>query len=194
MEKDRTKWNQKFSGRHGELNEPESFVVQTAGLLCPGSVLDLASGDGRNAVYLAANGFSVTAVDISDVALKRLAQVAENRQLTIQSRQMDLDHSEELGALGAFDNLLACHYKPAPDLLARFPLLVRPGGMVILCVFNLRQHQEHGFSLRYCAQDEEYLNALPGFEVVQYEKMASNGAYLDGYLFCREQPIATPHP
>jgi len=162
--------------------------------LRPGSVLDLASGDGRNAVYLAANGFSVTAVDISDVALKRLAQFAKKRQLTNQNRQMDLDHTEEIDALGAFDNLLACHYKPAPDLLDRFPLLVRPGGMVILCVFNLRQHHEHGFSLRYCAQDEEYLDALPGFEVVQYEKINSNGNYLDGYLFSREQPITKLHP
>ena len=186
MEKDRTKWNQKFSDRHGELNEPELFVVQTAGLLCPGSVLDLASGDGRNAVYLSANGFTVTAVDISDVALKRLAQFAKKQQLTIQSRQMDLDHTEGIDALGAFDNLLACHYKPAPDLLDRFPLLVRPGGKVILCIFNLRQHHEHGFSSRYCAQDEEYLGSLPGFEVLQYEKMHANGNYLDGYLFRRE--------
>ena len=194
MENDRTKWNRKFSNRNGELNEPEPFVVRTAGLLRPGSVLDLASGDGRHAVYLAANGFSVTAVDIADAALERLAQFAKERQLAIEGRQMDLDHAEGLDDLGVFDNLLACHYKPPPELLDRFPALVRPGGMVILCVFNLRQHQEHGFSLRYCAQDEEYLNALPGFEVMQYEKMASNGAYLDGYLFCREQPIATPHP
>ncbi len=194
MEKDRTKWNRKFSDRLGGLNEPEPFVVQAVGLLRPGRVLDLASGDGRNAVYLAAHGFSVTAADISDVALKRLAQFAENRQLTIQSRQMDLDHTEELDALGVFDNLLVCHYKPTPELLDRFPLLVKPGGMVILCVFNLRQHHEHGFSLRYCAQDEEYLNALPGFEVMQYEKMASNGAYLDGYLFRREQSLATSPP
>lgn len=194
MEKDRTKWNHKFSDRHGELNEPEPFVVQTAGLLRPGSVLDLASGDGRNAVYLAANGFSVTAVDISDVALKQLAQFAKKRKLTIQNRQMDLDHTEEIDALGAFDNLLACHYKPAPDLLDRFPLLVRPGGKVILCVFNLRQHYEHGFSSRYCAQDEEYLNALPGFKVVRYEKMDPNGTYLDCYLFCREESIARAHP
>ena len=186
MEKDRTKWNRKFSDRSGELNEPEPFVVQAADQLRPGSVLDLASGDGRNAVYLAAGGFSVSAVDISDVALKRLAQFAKRRQLPIQTRQMDLDETGDLDALGAFDNLLACHYKPAPDLLDRFPLLVRPGGMVILCVFNLRQHHEHGFSLRYCAQDEEYLNSLPGFEVLQYEKMADNGAYLDGYLFRRK--------
>jgi len=186
MEKDRTKWNRKFSERLGELNEPEPFVVQSADQLRPGSVLDLASGDGRNAVYLAAGGFSVCAVDISEVALKRLAQFAKRRQLPIQTRQMDLDETRDLDALGAFDNLLACHYKPAPDLLDRFPLLVRPGGMVILCVFSLRQHHEHGFSLRYCAQDEEYLNSLPGFEVLQYEKMADNGAYLDGYLFRRK--------
>ena len=194
MEKDRIKWNRKFSERLGELNEPEPFVVQSVGQLLPGSVLDLASGDGRNAVHLAARGFSVSAVDISDVALNRLAQFAKNQQLSIQTRQMDLDDIGQLDALGAFDNLLICHYKPAPDLLNRFPLLVRPGGRVILCVFNLRQHQEHGFSLRYCAQDEEYLNALPGFKVMQYEKMASNGAYLDGYLFRREHPLATSPP
>ena len=183
MEKDRTKWNRKFSERLGELNEPEPFVVQTADQLLPGSVLDLASGDGRNAVHLAARGFSVSAVDISDVALKRLAQFAKNRQLSIQTRQIDLDDAGVLDALGSFDNLLICHYKPTLDLLNRFPLLVRPGGTVILCVFNLRQHQEHGFSLRYCAQDEEYLNALPGFKVMQYEKMAFDKTYLDGYLF-----------
>ena len=194
MEKDRTKWNRKFSERPGELKEPEPFVVQSVSQLVPGSVLDLASGDGRNAVHLAAIGFSVSAVDISEVALKRLAQFAKARQLSIQTRQMDLDDIGQLDALGSFDNLLTCHYKPTPKLLNRFPLLVRPGGRVILCVFNLRQHQEHGFSSRYCAHDEEYLNALPGFEVVQYEKMAFDKTYLDGYLFRKKQPIAKPSP
>ena len=72
------------------------------------------------------------------------------------------------------------------SLCYQIPALVRPGGMVILCVFNLRQHHEHGFSSRYCARDEEYLDSLSGFEILQYEKMNSNGNYLDGYLFRRE--------
>ncbi len=50
--------------------EPNAFLVQTAKRLKPGKALDIAMGQGRNAVYLAAQGWDVTGYDVSDEGLK----------------------------------------------------------------------------------------------------------------------------
>ncbi len=60
--------------------EPNQFVARECADLPPGRALDLAAGEGRNAIWLARRGWSVTAVDFSGVALdkgRRLAGDAE---------------------------------------------------------------------------------------------------------------------
>ena len=56
----------------------------------PGNALCLAEGEGRNAVWLAEQGFNVTAVDSSQVGLKKARQMAEKRGVTIQTIHQDL--------------------------------------------------------------------------------------------------------
>ena len=56
--------------------EPNQFVARECADLAPGSALDLAAGEGRNAIWLARQGWDVTAVDFSQVALDKGAQVA----------------------------------------------------------------------------------------------------------------------
>ncbi|GAB49860.1 class I SAM-dependent methyltransferase [Mobilicoccus pelagius] len=61
---------------------PNRWVVSELGALNPGTALDLASGEGRNAVWLAAEGWKVTAIDFSAVATergRRLAAETEER-------------------------------------------------------------------------------------------------------------------
>ena len=50
---ERVYWDRKFQERPETLPPPEPFLVRNLGLLRPGSVLDLACGDGRNAIFLA---------------------------------------------------------------------------------------------------------------------------------------------
>jgi tellurite methyltransferase len=61
--------------------EPGKFVKQISELVTPGSVLDLGCGEGKNAIYLAEQGFKVLAVDCSEPALKnfrkRLQQISK---------------------------------------------------------------------------------------------------------------------
>ena len=60
--------------------EPNQFVARECADLAPGRALDLAAGEGRNAIWLARRGWSVTAVDFSEVALskgRRLAGAVE---------------------------------------------------------------------------------------------------------------------
>jgi Tellurite resistance protein TehB len=69
MQSDRSYWNAKFEVGDNQLLPPEPFLVRNVHAFRPGSVLDLACGDGRNAIHLAKLSFAVTAVDISDIAL-----------------------------------------------------------------------------------------------------------------------------
>ncbi|WP_095298385.1 class I SAM-dependent methyltransferase [Helicobacter sp. 12S02232-10] len=71
MKEDAFKWDK----RHSQDLMPETpsdFLVKFAGILPKGKVLDIACGNGRNAKFLAQNGFICECIDISQVALKRL--------------------------------------------------------------------------------------------------------------------------
>ena len=69
MEKDRTKWNTKHQIRP-EMENPSKIVVDFCSMAKKGRALDIACGTGRNAIYLAHQGFTVDAIDISDEGLK----------------------------------------------------------------------------------------------------------------------------
>jgi tellurite methyltransferase len=74
MKQDRIKWNEKYLNKTYPL-EPAGIVKEYHHLAPKGRVLDLGAGNGRNALFLAKQGFDVIAVDVSDVAINGLAGV-----------------------------------------------------------------------------------------------------------------------
>ena len=71
----REEWNRRYAG--SELvwtAQPNRFLVAEAGDLPPGRALDLACGEGRNAVWLAERGWQVTGVDFSDIGAREGAR------------------------------------------------------------------------------------------------------------------------
>lgn len=75
---DRNAWNERY--RAADLvwgTEPNRFVAEVLADRVPaGRALDLACGEGRNAIWLARRGWQVTAVDLSDVAIERARKLA----------------------------------------------------------------------------------------------------------------------
>ena len=61
--------------------EPNQFVAAELADLPPGTAVDLGAGEGRNAIWLASRGWSATAVDFSQVALDKGAQLAGDLEL-----------------------------------------------------------------------------------------------------------------
>ena len=105
-------WEQKFLSRPDSQLPPETILIEDAAFFKEkGSVLDLACGDGRNALFLAGNGFEVTAVDFSEAALSRLKRFAEKERLTVYTQQMDLCCEENFNSLGKFDMIVCNHYR-----------------------------------------------------------------------------------
>lgn len=70
MTSDRDKWNRKYREKHFPT-APSGIVREFYHLAKVGRALDLACGNGRNACFLAAHGFEVDAVDISEEGLRR---------------------------------------------------------------------------------------------------------------------------
>ena len=186
MKEDRERWNSRFKQRPLERPKPPCFIVESLSQLNPGSVLDLASGDGAATLYLAEQGYEVTAADISDVALARLSTFAHELDLSITTHTIDLDQSESLRLLGSFDNLVIAHFKPNKNYWPILCSLLRPGGKLLLTTFNLKHHLENGFSRRFCLNENELVSISEQLSLTHHTSVERNGNYMDDYLFVRK--------
>ncbi|MEV0029908.1 class I SAM-dependent methyltransferase [Nocardia sp. NPDC050793] len=101
--------------------KPNHRLAETVSGLSPGHVLDLGCGDGGDALWLARRGWHVTAVDISAVAVERLARLARSYELNdrVVAERLDL---RESFPQGSFD-LICAHYLHTPFDLDRATVL-----------------------------------------------------------------------
>ncbi|MBF6130756.1 SAM-dependent methyltransferase [Nocardia brasiliensis] len=115
---------------------PNDRLVETVADLPPGAALDLGCGSGADALWLARRGWRVTAVDISAVAVARLAELAAAHGLGAQVRPERHDMRESF-PLGRFD-LITAHYLHTPFDLDRAAVLrraahaLRVGGLLLV--------------------------------------------------------------
>ncbi|MFE9657751.1 class I SAM-dependent methyltransferase [Micromonospora sp. NPDC006431] len=114
--------------------EPNRFVVESVDGLTPGSALDLAAGEGRNAAWLAERGWRVTAVDFSPVGVERGRELAARRGVPVEWRVADVTAYRPVP--GSYDLVLISYlHLPAEDLArvldaARQSLC--PGGTLVV--------------------------------------------------------------
>jgi SAM-dependent methyltransferase len=104
-------WDQKYNVDHYIYGkEPNDFLVQQLHHIPKkGNVLCLAEGEGRNAVYLAKQGFSVTAVDSSEVGIEKAKKLASQNGVEINFILADLKDFDM--GLNKFDAIISifCH-------------------------------------------------------------------------------------
>jgi SAM-dependent methyltransferase len=81
---EREDWDRRYGGTDLLWTaEPNRFVAEEVRELSPGRALDLGTGEGRNAVWLAERGWQVTAVDFSSVALDKGRRLARTRGVSV---------------------------------------------------------------------------------------------------------------
>ncbi|GGL38542.1 methyltransferase domain-containing protein [Phycicoccus endophyticus] len=77
---DAAAWDERYAGVDLVWSTgPNVFVEEVAGALPPGRALDIAGGEGRNALWLAEQGWDATCTDFSDVAVRRARAIAASR-------------------------------------------------------------------------------------------------------------------
>lgn len=157
---DAERWNAKYSEQDAPETEPVPFLVDSISQLGSGTALDLAAGCGRNAVYLAEQGFDVTALDVSTVGLEQCRRLAEERGVSINTVCADLDE-HDLGR-HAYD-LITKIYFYEPSLFANIRGAIRPGGYFLFQTFSEKHADVGTFGPRnpaYLASKDVVLNAF----------------------------------
>lgn len=136
---DRDRWNERYASPIRSLRKgPPQVLVDYAPPYRPGiRALDLACGLGRSALWLAAQGYTVDAVDISITALRKARAEMLRRGLGgVNFLVADLDHFP----LPAYPYDLVCVFRFLDrDLFPAIRARVRPGGRVIYRTFNRRR-------------------------------------------------------
>ncbi len=128
---DITGWEERYrSSESGKDEAATTLLVEIADTLPPGAALDLACGTGRNTLYLAAKGWTVTALDGSTTAIELLRLSALARGLEVRSDTADLTAAGFMLPSEAFDLLVIAFYLQR-DLFAKAKLSTRPGGLVL---------------------------------------------------------------
>jgi tellurite methyltransferase len=124
-------WEERYrSLDHGTEDTATRLVVEVGEKLAAGTAIDLACGAGRNALYLAERGWSVTAVDGSKKAIELVQHSAAARGLSVHTKIADLTDPDFVMPLDTFDLALIAYYLQR-DLFAKVKRAVRPGGVVI---------------------------------------------------------------
>ena len=174
---DRESWNDRYEGR--ELlwtAAPNQFLVAEVSSLAPGTALDLGCGEGRNAVWLAEQGWQVTAVDFSSVAIAKGRELATARGVEVTWVSEDLSHYEP--RKGSVDLVIVFYIHVPFDerkaILERGSDALAPGGTLLVVGHDLT-NLDHGYggpqdaALLYTADD--IVSAMPGLEVVKAERV-----------------------
>jgi SAM-dependent methyltransferase len=143
----REDWNDRY--RTSDLvwtAHANQFVVAEVAGLPAGRALDLAAGEGRNAVWLAEQGWQVTAADYSDVAIAKAREFAAARNMALET--VVADATEPLPGSSTFDLVVVAYLQlPEPDrsrALRNAVAAVAPGG-TLLVVAHDGTNLEHGY-------------------------------------------------
>jgi uncharacterized OsmC-like protein/SAM-dependent methyltransferase len=128
-------WDERYRGAPRLWTErPNQLLVEEISGLKPGRALDLGAGEGRNAVWLAEQGWQVTAIDFSGVALERGAEVAKRAGVDVEFLQADV--TTYTPGAAAFDLvvILYLHLSPAArrGVLEQAATALRPGGRLLI--------------------------------------------------------------
>ena len=172
----------KWDGRYRDSTacgriEPDPELQGACSMIpAGGAALDLACGLGKNALYLALQGCSVTAVDGSIEALRKLEAAAREFGLEQRVHGIQADLDDYSLPEKAFDLVLVVRYLNRA-LFADIQGALKPGGLLVYKTFNRNiLLQRPGFNPDYTIETAELVNAFPGLEIIS-DKPSEDSEY-----------------
>ncbi|GJL64702.1 MAG: hypothetical protein NPIRA04_33560 [Nitrospirales bacterium] len=170
-----TSHQQTAPNHHSELSP---FFLEHSSNLRPGKILDLATGSGRHARYLAARGFSVVGIDRDEAALAQAQELAAHNTSIADhkfvTQHIDLEatpgNPPDLGK-EVYDGILVFFYLFRP-LFPQIIEALKPGGRLLYETFlidNQIVHQ-HPRNKDFCLEHNELLKLTNGLRILHYQE------------------------
>lgn len=174
-------WEERFKNSDGYLfgKDPSPFLSDHTKLLKKGDTLDLAMGEGRNAVHLAAQGFNVTGIDFSQTACDRAKALAYEKGLTFEIKKQSLDFF--LIPLMKYDTIIVSNFHPTLSIMKNLVRGLTVGGTLLVEGYT-KEQITHGKGIKpeffECFGSNELLRELIGLKVLLYnERQLNDGEY-----------------
>lgn len=172
IEQDRAHWDQYYSKTEKYVfgREPAQILIDNVDILPIGRVLDIAMGEGRNAVYLAKKGFIVDGVDLSETALRKARRMARENRVNVNFFNADLNHYTI--PPDKYEVILNIDYLQR-SLIPQIKRGLKRGGVVVFENNTLDQLQNpgsEGMRRDYLLKKGELREAFSEFKVLFYEE------------------------
>jgi SAM-dependent methyltransferase len=175
-ERTRQRWNYLLTdslARTRMLNEaPNALLVETVKGRPPGTALDADMGEGRNAIYLAQQGWQVTGVDIADKALtyaQKRAQKLGVKLTTIEQNMATYDWGTNKW------DLIVLSYAGGRDYAPQVAKALKPGGLVVIEAFHMDATQRltvvgGDYRVFFKTNELPTLYGAAGLKILRYEE------------------------
>jgi SAM-dependent methyltransferase len=164
----REAWNELFTKRQGREFPHNKFLAETIRGRKPGRALDIGMGEGRNALFLATQGWEVTGFDISDVGVALARAAAQKRGLKLETLVADVDRFDY--GRQRWDLVVGMYmHAMITRNAAKIIDSLKPGGIIVVEGFHRdlnRQGLEGGY-IGY--RSNELLRAFDRLRVLYYE-------------------------
>jgi SAM-dependent methyltransferase len=171
IEAERARWNRWLVEGHGFNHKPNQLLVDTVKGRKPGTALDLATGQGRNAVFLATQGWKVTGIDISDEGLRLAREEAAREKVKLETVQADMDKYDY--GTDKWDLVTMIYAGNDTKLLERIKPAVKKGGL---------------FVTEYFASDSELAKGGGG----GWDPKDLEAAFKSGWTILRDDHVEAP--
>lgn len=162
-----------FTDKYG-MTRTHSEVLHAATLIAPGKALDLGCGNGRNSLYLAANGFDVTAWDKNPASISNLERIRQAEGLeNLRTAIKDLN---ALSFDGEYDFILSTvvmmflEAKTIPGLIADMQRCTRPGGYNLIVAAMDTDDFPCTVGFPFAFKPEELRNYYAGWALLKYNE------------------------
>lgn len=159
-------WDERYRSRERIVEDfeaaPTPLLMETAKSMTPGRALDLACGTGRNALWLAEQGWTVTAVDGSAAAIEALRCRAAERGLSLDAKVADLEKGEYRIDREAWELIAMCYYLQIDLFEAAKQGVVRGG--IVLAIVHVSQPGEAPTA--HCLRSGELEKHFAGWEIL----------------------------
>ncbi len=148
---------------------PSQFLVDNIDILPKGRVLDVAMGNGRNALYLAQSGFQVTGIDISNKAIALALENAKGYGVELEAEVGDLEGGYQIEN-AAYDVIICFNYLHRL-LIPQIKAGIRSGGMVVYETYTVDQPQfGKPRNPDYLLKHNELLDVFSDFRCLSYRE------------------------
>ncbi|MBI4041058.1 MAG: class I SAM-dependent methyltransferase [Deltaproteobacteria bacterium] len=173
-------WDQFYGKAEFQYSqEPIDLLKNYHPYLRKGKALDLAMGEGRNAIFLARQGFHVLGLDISDVAIQKAKKWAYLENVPIEVKAVDVDMY--VFPLMRFDTIILSYFKPIPRYYSEIARALVQGGTVAIENYTTEQLVRTPIA-GFCNQDyfypNELLKNLKELQILYYHERFLNGFYI----------------